>query len=239
MHLQQQECWSCNFVLKILHNHTMVNYFYGNMCTHNHISLNLSFVYCCQLSSFLFQCHHLHMDGDHFCPAISRMNCIFHQICLCYVWTYICIFVIILIFFIFVYMWFSYTAYFICSIFWIHFAQILSKWCIWPIYRYIIYYCIIFCLHILLYTCFVVLWGIFSVSANLFFAVIIMSICTHSHGSAKQGWHRSWSMVSYMLTSTKISFVKLCEFMMTWILVWYYKWCHSCTLYIVLSTWWA
>ena len=105
---------------------------------------------------------------DHFCPAISRMNCIFHQICLCYVWTYICIFVIFLIFSIFVYMWFSYTAYFICSIFWILFAQILSKWSRWPIYRYIIYYCIIFCLHILLYTCFVVSWGIFSVSANLF-----------------------------------------------------------------------
>ena len=32
------------------------------------------------------------------CPAISRMNCIFHQICLWYVWTYICIFVIFLIF---------------------------------------------------------------------------------------------------------------------------------------------
>ena len=62
MHLQQQECWSCNFVLKILRNHTMVNYFCGNMCTHSHISLNLWCVYCCQLSSFWFECHHLHMD---------------------------------------------------------------------------------------------------------------------------------------------------------------------------------
>ena len=62
MHLQQQECWSCNFVLKILHNHTLVNYFYGNMCTHNHISLNLWCLYCCQLSSLLFEFDHLHMD---------------------------------------------------------------------------------------------------------------------------------------------------------------------------------
>ena len=111
-------------------------------------------------------------------------------------------------FFIFVYMWFSSTAYFICSNFGILFAQSLSKWSRWHIYRYIIYYCIIFCLHILLYTCFIVSWGIFSVSANLFFAAIIMSICTHSHGSAKQWWHSAWSMVWYMLTSTKISFVK-------------------------------
>ena len=35
---------------------------------------------------------------DCFSPAISRMNCIFHQIYLWYVWTYICIFVIFLIF---------------------------------------------------------------------------------------------------------------------------------------------
>ena len=49
-------------VLKILHNHIMVNYFYGNMCTHNQISSNLWYVYCCQLSSFWLECHHLHMD---------------------------------------------------------------------------------------------------------------------------------------------------------------------------------
>ena len=35
---------------------------------------------------------------DCFCPAISRINCIFHHILLWYVWTYICIFVIFLIF---------------------------------------------------------------------------------------------------------------------------------------------
>ena len=53
---------SCNFVLKILHNHTMVNYFYGNMCTHNCISLNLWYHYCCELSSLLFECDHLYVD---------------------------------------------------------------------------------------------------------------------------------------------------------------------------------
>ena len=110
-------------------------------------------------------------------------------------------------FFIFVYMWFSYAAYFIFPISLSTFEKILSKWSRWPIYRYIIYYCVIFCLHILFHTCFVVSWDIFSVSANLF-AVIIMSISTHSHGSAKQWWHGSWSMVWYMLTSRKISFVK-------------------------------
>ena len=94
---------------------------------------------------------------DCFCPAIIRINCIFHQICLCYVWTYICIFVIMFIFYISLYVIFLYSIFHLFH-FWILFAQILSKWCIWPIYRYIIYYCIIVCLHILLHTCFVVSW---------------------------------------------------------------------------------
>ena len=166
--LQQQECWSCNFVLKILCNHTMVKYFYGNMCTHNHISLNL---WCLLLwiVFFVIWVWSSPCGWDRFCPAISRMNCIFHQICLWYVWMYICIVVIFHIF--------SYL--FICDFlmqhisffpfFWVLFEKILSKWSRWPIYRYIIYYCVIFCLQILLYTCFVVSWDIFSVSANLFF----------------------------------------------------------------------
>ena len=55
---------------------------------------------------------------------------------------------------------------------------------------------------------------IFSVFQLTFFAVIIMSICTHSHGSAKHWWHSSWSIVWYMLTSTKISFVEtLCSYL--------------------------
>ena len=53
----------------------------------------------------------------------------------------------------------------------------------------------------------------FQCFSSPFFAVIIMSICTHSHGSTKHWWHSSWSIVWYMLTSTKISFVEtLCSY---------------------------
>ena len=116
MHWQQQECWSCNFVLKILCNHTAVNYFYGNMHTHPYffkslVSLLLWIIF------FVIWLWSSPCGWDHFCPAISRMNCIFHQICLWYVWTYICIFVIFLIFSYIFYMWFSYAAYIIFPIF--------------------------------------------------------------------------------------------------------------------------
>ena len=54
---------------------------------------------------------------------------------------------------------------------------------------------------------------IFQCFSSPFFAVIIMSICTHSHGSAKHWWHSSCSVVRYMLTSVKISFVEtLCSY---------------------------
>ena len=145
----------------------MVNYFYGNMCTHNHISLNLWCVYCCQLSSFLFECHHFHMDEIVFVLQLVEWIVYFIKY-VCAMYELIFAYLLSFSFFIFVYMWFSYTSYFICSIFWILFAKILSIWSRWLIYRYIIYYCIILCLHILLYTCFVVSWDIFSVSPNLF-----------------------------------------------------------------------
>ena len=167
MHLQQQECWSCNFVLKILCNHTMVNYFYGNMCTHNHISSNLWCPYCCELSSLLFECDHLHVDEIVFVLQLVEWIVNFIK-SVCGMYELIFAYLLSSHFFIFVYMWFSYAAYFIFPVFWVLFKKILSKWCRWPIYRYIIYYCVIFCLHIFLYTCFVVSWDIFSVSAKLF-----------------------------------------------------------------------
>ena len=154
----------------------------------------------------LFQCHLQHMDGIVFVLQLVELIVYFIKyVCAMYelIFAYL-----LSCSFIFYISWYVIFFYGICSIVWIVFAQILRKWCISPIYRYIIYYCIINCLHILLHTCSVVSWDMFSVSANLFFAVIITSICIHSHGSAKQWWHRSWSIVSYILTSTKISFVK-------------------------------
>ena len=44
-------------------------------------------------------------------------------------------------------------------------------------------------------------------------AFIIISICTHSHGSAKHWWHSSQSIDRYMLTSTKILYLgSLCSY---------------------------
>ena len=87
----------CNFVLKILHNGTMVIYFYGNMCTYNTYFFESLVCLLLPIVFFLIRVSSSPHGWHHFCPAISRMNCKFHQICLCYVWTYICIFVIFLL----------------------------------------------------------------------------------------------------------------------------------------------
>ena len=89
--------------------------------------------------------------------------------------------------------------------FWVHYIDELYTDISFIIVSY-------FCLHVLLYTfcCFMRYFQCFN---SPFFAVIIMSICTHSHGSAKQWWHSSWSIAWYMLTSTKVSFVEiLCSY---------------------------
>ena len=137
-------------------------------CTHNCISLNLWCLYCCELSSLLFECDHLHVDEIvfvlqlvewivYFIKSVCGMYELIFAYLLSFSCFHICLYVI-----------------FLCSIFhfipfcWVLFEKILSKWSRWPIYKYIIYYCVAFHLHILLYTCFVVSWDIFSVSANLF-----------------------------------------------------------------------
>ena len=52
----------------------------------------------------------------------------------------------------------------------------------------------------------------FQCFSSPFPAFIIMSICTHSHGSAKHWLHSSLSIHGYMLTSTKIEFLgSLCS----------------------------
>ena len=64
-----------------------------------------------------------------------------------------------------------------------------------------------YCMHFLLFMRY------FQCFSSPFSPVIIMSICTHSHGSAKHWWHSSPSIYGYMLTSTKISFVEsLCSY---------------------------
>ena len=53
----------------------------------------------------------------------------------------------------------------------------------------------------------------FQCFSSPFPAFIIISICTHSHGSAKHWWHSSQSIDGYMLTSTKISYLgSLCSY---------------------------
>ena len=105
---------------------------------------------------------------DCFCPAISRMNCIFHHIFFMYVWSYVAYllsfsFFHICLYVIFLYVIFHFFHFYFC-IFW----EIQAKLYTWTIYRDIIYYCVIFCQHILLYRFFVLSWDIFSVSAHLF-----------------------------------------------------------------------
>ena len=118
MHWQQQECLSCNFVLKILCIHTMVNYFYCNICTHNHISLNLWCLYCCELSSLLFECDDLHVDEIvfvlqlvewfvYFIKSVCGMYELIFAYLLSFSFFHVCLYVI-----------------FLCSIF--HFSHFLS-----------------------------------------------------------------------------------------------------------------
>ena len=59
IHWQQQVCSSYS---QILHSYTMANRFYGNMCTHIHISLILLCFYCHELSFLSFHSDHLHQD---------------------------------------------------------------------------------------------------------------------------------------------------------------------------------
>ena len=54
------------------------------------------------------------------------------------------------------------------------------------------------------YTNFMFLHEIFKGFSSPFSAFIIMSICTHSHGSAKCWWHSAISIHMYVVTSTKI-----------------------------------
>ena len=52
----------------------------------------------------------------------------------------------------------------------------------------------------------------FQCFSSSFPAFIIMSICTHSHDSAKHWLHSSLSIHGYMLASTKIEFLgSLCS----------------------------
>ena len=185
MHWQQQECSSCSFVLQILCNDTEANYFYGNMCTHIHISLILWCLYCYELSSLSFHSYHLHEVEIIFCLAISRMNCTFHHICLWYVQSYVCIFVIFLIF----------SYFFICHLLmqnisffpflFVHFLRKFKVNYIDELYTDISFIIVSYFVYTFYYTHVLLFHEIFSVFQLTFFAVIIMSICTHSHSSAK------------------------------------------------------
>ena len=51
-------------------------------CAHTSIFFSILWcLYCHELSSLSFDSQNLHEDEIVFCPAISRMNCIFHHIC--------------------------------------------------------------------------------------------------------------------------------------------------------------
>ena len=56
-------------------------------------------------------------------------------------------------FWVFVYVSFSHIAYVISTCMLLHFWAISAKVYTYSIYRFVIYYCVIFCSHILLYKC--------------------------------------------------------------------------------------
>ena len=176
-------------------------------CAHIHISSNLWCLYCCELSFLLFDCDHLHVDEIifvlqlvewivYFIKSVCGMYELIFVYLLSFSFFHICLYVI-----------------FLCSIF--HFSHFFEYFLrkFWvsdldDLYTDISFIIVSYFVYTYYYTHVLLFHEIFSVFQLTLFAVIIMSICTHSHGSAKQWWHSSWSMVWYMLTSTKTSFVK-------------------------------
>ena len=188
--------------MQILHTDTKANHLYGSMCTHVPNSLILWCLYCYELS-LSFDSDHLHEDEIVFVLQLVEWIAYF-IIFFLYVWSYVCIFVIFL----------NFSYLFVCHLLiWnisffpfllLHFLRKCRLNYTHELYTdtsFIIvsyfantFYCTHFCSFMRYFQCF----------SSPFSAVIIMSICTHSHGSAKNWWHSLQSINGYMLTSTKI-----------------------------------
>ena len=124
-----------------------------------------------------------------------------------------------LFFFVFVYLSSAFLSYFIFSIstfafltqFWLNYTHELYIHTLLIIVAYFVntFDVEILCSFMRYFQCF----------SSPFPAFIIMSICTHSHGSAKNWLHSSLSIHRYMLKSTKIEFWEVCVVLMKLILV--------------------
>ena len=169
MHWQQQVCSSYSCVLQILHSlYHGKSFIWQHVHTHPYFFDSVMFLLSWTLL-FVISLASSPWGWDHFCPSISTMNGIFHHIFFLYKWCYLCMFVICMIFLYLCFLWFSSTEYVIFSIStFAFFVEISAKLYTWTIYRYMIYYCVIFCEHILLYKCYILSWDIFSVLAHLF-----------------------------------------------------------------------
>ena len=130
----------------------MENYFYGNMCTHIHIPLNLWCLYCCGLSSLSFDSHHLHEDEIIFVLQLVEWI-VYFIISVCGM--YEVIFAYLLSFSFFSYLLICHLLMQYISFIPFLFVDFLRKFRLklyrWAIYRYIIYYCVIFCIHIFIH----------------------------------------------------------------------------------------
>ena len=121
------------------------------------------------------------------------MNCIFHHI-----YFFVCMKLCLHI---------CYLSHFFLFVFLFLFLHFLRKFrvnYIHELYTDISFIIVSYFVYTFYCTHFLLFHEVFSVFQLTFPAVIIMSICTHSHGSAKHWWHSSQSIDGYMLTPTKI-----------------------------------
>ena len=144
MHWQQQVYSSYSCILQILHSYTMANHLYGSMCTHIHIPLILLCFYCHELSFLSFHSDHLHEDEIISVLQLVQWMAYFIIFSFC-IYDVIFACLLSLWFFVFVYLSFPSMEYVIFSISTFpFFVDISVKLYTWTIYRYMIYYCVIF-----------------------------------------------------------------------------------------------
>ena len=98
MHWQQQECQSYSYFLWRLHTYTKANHLHDNTCRHIHNSFD-SFV-SPRLPSLFFvtPISIFSLGWHHFCPKMSTIHRILHNIFFIHVLCHVCIYAIFVIF---------------------------------------------------------------------------------------------------------------------------------------------
>ena len=178
------------------------------MCTHIHISLILWCLYCYEISSLSFDSDHLH--EDEIVSVLQLVEWIVYFIISAFC-MYEVMFAYLLSFSFFSYLFICYLLIWNISCFPYLLLHFFGKHMNYTQIHHLLL-CHILLTHFIVHN-FCSFMRYFQYFSSPFPAVIIMSICTHSHGSAKHWWHSSQPINGNMLTSTKISFVEsLCSY---------------------------